>query len=221
MAIILLFFWIMHPTASTPLLCRVKAWQLLCLGFTGWLTLYSIAIINWASCGPLAGNAQGGCFATTMALAGLESRRLKRSRVDGDHAALHWADNIPTFQLNHALDQIQQRKGFLSEPLHVQELEMGFGVRIVKEGRTFVFETSRWKEPLIDLHHAQRTNENRKMAKADLAVIVSLGVPNEETRQFVKSVPLQLLVGTELQNLIEPEIPRPEQNQEPGGEKAI
>ena len=211
----------MRATISAPFLYRVKPWQLIGLGFTGWVTLYSIALINWASCGTLAGNAQGGCFATTMALAGLEARRLKKNRTEGEHDALHWADNIPTFQLNQTLDRIQRKNGFMSEPLHVQELEMGFGVRTVKEGRTFVFETSRWREPVIDLHHAKTTNENRKMARADMAVIVSTGVPDEDTKLFVKSTPIQLLVGDELQSLVEAEIPKPETSATSGEENPV
>ncbi|HXI73339.1 MAG TPA: hypothetical protein VNN22_23610 [Verrucomicrobiae bacterium] len=211
----------MRATNSAPLLTQVKSWQLLGLGFAGWITLYSIALINWASCGKLAVNAQGGFFATTMALAGLETRRLKKNRVESADDSPHWADNIPTVQLNQTLDRIQQKYGFKSEPLHDQEIEMGFGVRTVKEGRTFVFETSRWKEPTIDLFHAQTTNENRKMAKADLAVIVSTGVPDESTKLFVKSAPLQLLYGEELQELIETELPKPEENATPGEEKPV
>jgi len=209
----------MTATLSAPLLYRVKSWQLIGLGFAGWITLYSIAIINWASCGRLAMNAQGGCFATTMALACLEARRLKRNQVESTGSSVQWADNIPTFQLNQILAQIQKKDGYISEPLGVHETEMGFGVRTVKEGRTFVFETSRWKEPTIDLLHAMATNDNRKMVKADLAVIVSTGVPDENTRIFVKSCPLQLLIGEELQSLIEAEIPKPEKSTTTGGEK--
>jgi hypothetical protein len=196
--------------ASAPILFRVKAWQLIGLGFTGWVTIYSIALINWATCGRVIANAQGGCFAATMALAGIEARRLKRNRLADGHDVLHWADNIPVFQLNHTLDQIQKKNGFISELLGCQETEMGFGVRTVKEGRTIVFETSRWKEPVIDLQHAKSTDENRRMARADMAVIVSIGVPAEDTKQFVKSVPVKLLIGDDLQVLIESELPKSE-----------
>jgi hypothetical protein len=201
---------IMQAKISAPLLYRVKSWQLVGLGFTGWVTLYSIAIINWAACGTAASNAQGGCFATTMALAGLEARRLNKNKNEREHDALHWADNIPTFQINQTLDRIQQKKGFTTEALHAHEKEMGFGLRAVKDGRTFVFETSRWKEPVLDLLHAKTTDANRKKAMADRAVIVSTGIPDEETKLFVKSNALQLLVGEELQNLIEAETLSPE-----------
>ena len=199
----------MRARISAPLLLRVKSWQLLGLGVTGWVTLYSIAIINWAASGAMVGNTQGGCFAATMTLASLEARRLNKNKSQHENHALHWADNISIFQLNQTIDQIQQRKGFTPEGLHPRETEMGFGVRMVKGGRTFVFETSRWKEPTIDLLHAQTTNENRKKAKADQAIIVSTGVPDEDARLFVKSTPIQLLVGDDLQSLIEAETPKP------------
>lgn len=202
----------MSAITSAPFLYRVKAWQLVGLGITGWVTLYSIAVINWATWSKIIGNTQGGCFATTMVLAGLEARRLKRGKSTGEQGALHWADNIPTYQLNLTLGQIQRNHGFTTEVLHIHEMEMGFGVRAVKDGRTFLFETGRWKEPTVDLIHAQATDENRKSAKADMAVIVSTGVPDEETKLFVQSNPLQLLVAEELQSLIEAEIPKTEPN---------
>lgn len=210
----------MRASISAPLLYRLKFWQLIGLGVTGWVTLYSIAVINWAGCSAIVGNAQGGCFATTMALAGLEARRLKKNKGECEHDALHWADNIPTFQLNQTLERIQQQKGFTVEAIQHHEMDTGFGVRTVKEGRTFVFETSRWREPTIDLRHAQTTDENRKMAKADRAVIVSTGVPDEDTKIFVKSTALDLLIGEELQTLIEGEITKPEKNAAPDGQKA-
>ncbi|MEI6193303.1 MAG: hypothetical protein WCS42_03125 [Verrucomicrobiota bacterium] len=200
----------MRNTPSAPLLHRLKSWQLIGLGFTGWVTLYSIGLINWSACSALISNTQGGCFAATMTLASLEARRLNKSKDARDNHALHWADSIPTFQLNQTLTQIQQQNGFTPEPLQAHEQEMGFGLRVVKGGRTFLFETSRWKEPVIDLLHAQTTDANRKQAMADRAVIVSTGIPDEATRLFVKSTPLQLLFGEELQSLIEAEIPVPE-----------
>lgn len=211
----------MQATISAPLLHRVKSWQLIGLGLTGWATLYSIALINWAACGTIIGNTQGSCFAATMALASLEARRLKKNKRECEHDALHWADTIPTFQLNQTLDQIQRKKAFTIEALHQHEAELGFGIRAVKEGRTFVFETNRWKEPTIDLLHAQTTNENRKKVLADQAIIVSTGVPDEEAKLFVKSTPLQLLVGAELQSLIETETPRHEKGATPRLETSI
>jgi hypothetical protein len=200
----------MQATTSAPLLHRLKSWQLIGLGFTGWVTLYSIALINWAACSAMVSNAQGGCFAVTMTLASLEARRLNKNKRAREDHALHWADNISTFQLNQTLSQIQQKNGFTPELLHPHEKKMGFSLRAVKGGRTFLFETGRWKEPTIDLLHAQTTEANRKQALADRAVIVSTGIPDEETKLFVKSNPLQLLVGEELQNLVAAETPRPE-----------
>jgi hypothetical protein len=199
----------MQALMSAPLLYRVKTWQFIGLGLTGWVTLYSIALINWSSCSAIIGNAQGGCFATTLALAGLEARRLNKRKMRREHDALHWADDVSTFELVQALDQIQQRKGFTTEALHCQETQMGFGLRAVKDGRTIVFETSRWKESTINLLHVQTANENRRQAMADRAVIVGIGVPDEDTKRFVKSAPIQLLVGEDLQNLIESEIYEP------------
>jgi hypothetical protein len=197
----------MLSIASAPLLFRVKSWQLIGLGLAGWATIYSIALINWAACGRAIANAQGGCFAVTMTLASLEARRLSRNKNEHEHVALHWADNIPTEELNQRLEIVQMLKGFTPEKLHKNEITMGFGLRAVKEGRTFVFETSRWKEPTIDLAHAQATNVNRKMASADRAVIVSIGAPDEDTRRFIKSAPIQVLAGEELKNLVGGESP--------------
>ncbi len=211
----------MQAIISAPLLYRIKSWQLIGLGLTGWATLYSIALINWAACSTFVTNTQGGLFAATMTLASFEARRLKKNKVECETGALHWADAVQTFQLNQMLELIQQRNGFAVEPLYSHEKEMGFGVRVVKEGRTFLFETSRWKEATVDLVHAKTTDENRKMAKADRAVIVSTGVPDEDTRLFVKSNPLELLVGEELEQLIKLELPKPEISVAPEGEKLI
>ena len=215
----------MRATPSAPFLCRIKSWQLVGLGITGWVTLYSITLIHWAACTTFVGNIQGGCFAATMTLASLETRRLykNKSRRDQDalHHSLHWADNISTFELNQTLGRVQQKKGFTTEALHQLEKEMGFGLRAVKDGRTILFETGRWKEPTIDLVHAQTTDENRKMAMADRAVIISIGVPDEETKYFIKSASVQLLAGEELLNLIESEIPKPEKETMPGQENSV
>lgn len=211
----------MHAITSAPLLCRVKPWQLIGLGLTGWVTLYSITLINWAACSAFVTNTQGGLFAATMTLASFEARRAKRNKDESENDALHWADAIPTFQLNQTLERIQQKNGFKAEPLYLHETEMGFGVRVVKEGRTFLFETSRWKEPTVDLLHAKTTDENRRIAKADRAVIVSTGIPDADTKLFVKSNSLELLAGKDLQSLIEAEIPKREENPTPEIEKPV
>ena len=59
----------MKKCASAPFLSRVKSWQLIGLGISGWCTLYSVAMITWGASSFKIGNAQGGCFAATMALA--------------------------------------------------------------------------------------------------------------------------------------------------------
>ena len=68
----------MDTNSSSPLLSRIKSWQLVWLGISGWVALYSAAIISWGASSFIVGNAQGGCFATAMALAGVEARRVKR-----------------------------------------------------------------------------------------------------------------------------------------------
>ena len=84
---------------------------------------------------------------------------------------------------------------------------MGFGLRAIKAGRTLIYETGRWKEPVIDLLHAQTTEENRKKTFADLAIIVGVGTPDEDTRMFVNAHPLKLLVGKELKDICADERP--------------
>jgi hypothetical protein len=193
----------MESSVSAPgLLGRIKSWLLVGFGVSGWVTLYSIAIITWGANSNLIGNIQGGCFATTMTLAGLEASRSKRG------ASIHaadtplWIQGIPTEHLNQALARVMQRQEYQIEPSHELENEMGFGLRAVKAGRTVVFETSRWKELVIDLPHAQTTEGNRKRVRADLAVLVGIGRPDDAARTFVKTHPLQLFAGQELKNLI-------------------
>jgi hypothetical protein len=187
---------------KSPLLGRIRVWQLLVgLGISGWCTLYSVAVISWGASSTLVGNAQGGCFAVAMTLAGVEAKRRKQE-TSGPVDPLQWANDIPTEHLNEAITRILQSSNALVEPCRSIENELGFGVRAVNTGRTMVFETARWKEPAIDLDHAQSTEENRKKIYADLAIIVGAGMPDEEARIFVESHPLQMLVGQELKTLL-------------------
>jgi hypothetical protein len=194
----------MEASVSAPvLLSRIKSWQLVGLGISGWVTLYSVAIITWGASSHIIGNAQGGCFATTMTLAGLEASRFRRGGlIPATADPLQWAEGIPTEQLNYTLTWAMQKQEYQIEPSHGLENKMGFGLRAVKAGRTVVFETGRWKEPVIDLPHAQTTESNRKSVRADLAVLVSAGTPDEAVQTFVKTHPLQLLAGKELKELI-------------------
>ncbi len=193
----------MHSTISAPLLSRVKSWQLVGLGISGWITIYSVAILTWGASSTLVGNTQGGCFALTMTLAGWESKRFKLPPID----PLQWTHNLSTEAINQALTQFQLAQECLVEKLHPSEVELGFGVRSINTGRAIVFETSRWQEPVIDLQHAQTTEENRKKVLAYRAVIVSAGQPDLAAKQFVKNHPLQLIVGQDLKNLLPPAQP--------------
>ena len=184
-----------EKTISAPLLSRVKSWQLIGLGITGWCTLYSIALISWGASSALIGNLQGGCFAVTMTLASLETRRYRKSESPN---ALHWINGLPTEQLNQTLAQVLQRQEYFVEPTRPEEKEMGFGVRAVKSGRTFVFETGRWQEPIINLAHTESTEANRIKAFADIAYIVSLGLPNAEAKNFAREHPIRFLGRREL-----------------------
>lgn len=193
-------------TTPAPLLSRIKSWQLVWLGISGWIALYSVAIISWGTGSFVIGNAQGGCFATAMTLAGVEARRFqRRSMVPMD--PLHWTGSISTEQLNLTLAESLKRQELLVEGLHPYEIGLGFGLRAVKSGRTFIFETARWKEPVIDLVHAKTTEENRSNVRADFAVIVSAGKPDEETQVFVNNHPVKLLAGNELRALFPEETP--------------
>jgi hypothetical protein len=178
-------------TFSAPLLSRVKSWQLVGLGLSGWCTLYSIALLSWGASSALIGHAQGGCFAGVMTLAGVEARRYRKGGTFTGTA--NWIEGLPTAQLNQTLTQVLQRQEYLIETSLPPEKDMGFGVRAVKAGRTMVFETGRWQEPIINLAHTQSTEENRKKVMADIAYIVSLGLPDDEARNFAKSHPIRFL----------------------------
>jgi hypothetical protein len=193
----------METSISAPLLRRIKSWQLICLGISGWVTLYSVAIINWGACSFVVGNTQGGSFAAVMTLAGLEAKRRQKGSMD----LLQWAGGITTEELNLALTKTLHENELFLEALHPNEAQMGFGLRAVKSGRTFLFETGRWKEPVIDLLHAKTTEENRNISNADFAVIVGAGTPDEDTKIFANTHPVKLLVGEELKALFNEEKP--------------
>ena len=196
----------MSSSVSAPLLSRIKSWQLVGLGISGWVTLYSVAILTWGASSTIIGNAQGGCFATTMTLAGLEVSRFRKGgslSID----PLHWVQGIPTEQLNLTLSRAIQKQEYQIEATNALEIELGFGVRAVKSGRTVVFETANWKDPVIDLPHAQTTEGNRQKVRADIAFLVVAGKPDEGPRNFVKQHPLQLLTGEQLKNLVAADLP--------------
>lgn len=198
----------MPKTANAPLLSRVKSWQFIGLGLSGWCTLYSVALLTWGASSTLIGNAQGGCFAATMTLASLEARRYRKCLVNSADS-LDWTGGISTEHLNRTLAEFLQQREFRVEHCRQTELEMGFGVRGVNTGRTVLFETARWKEAVIDLEHVQTTEENREKLHASLAVIVGAGQPAETAEDYVKTHDLQLLVGQELKDLLkEPNPPK-------------
>lgn len=189
-----------------PLLSRIKSWQFIGLGISGWCTLYSVAILSWGASSTIVGNSQGGCFAITMTLAGVEARRYQKGKsipVD----PLQWASMISTEHLNQVIAQVMQKREFRVERCQLVETEMGFGLRAVNGGRTLVFETERWKEPVIDLPHAQTTEANRQKVRADLAIIVGAGKPDEDAEAFVKNHSVQLLIGQELKAMLAVEKP--------------
>jgi hypothetical protein len=193
----------MDVPSAAPLLARVKSWQLVGLGLTGWCTLYSVAVLTWGASSTMIGNTQGGCFAATMTLAGCEARRYKKATT----VVVDPFSGVTTERLNRAIASAAQQQSFRIEPLHLAEMEMGFGLRAVSAGRTLVFETGRWQEAVIDLEHAKATDENRKKVFADLAVIVSAGAPDENALAFVVTHPVQFFTGKELENLLAEEKP--------------
>ena len=204
----------MQASVSAPLLSRIKSWQLIGLGVSGWITLYSVALITWSSNSTIIGNAQGGCFAAAMTLASMESRRHKNGGTT-QADPLQWINAINTDQLNQILAQVMEKQEFRVETLHSNESEMGFGVRAVNAGRTWIFETGRWQEPVIDLHHVITTEENRKKILADLAIIVGTGTPDEAAEIFVKTHPIQLVTGEEFRNMLAAEQPPVQTSAEP------
>jgi hypothetical protein len=194
----------MDASISAPLLSRIKSWQLVGLGLSGWCTLYSVAILTWGASSAVIGNAQGGCFAATMTLAGLETRRYRKVSTPD---FLSWTSGVPTEHLNQTIASAMRKREFRIEADQKNDAALGFGVRAVNSGRTLVFETGRWQEPVIDLEHAQTTEANRRKASADLAIIVGTGKPDPAAKQFVQTVPVQFLVGRELEILLKSEEP--------------
>jgi hypothetical protein len=192
-----------EASISAPLHRQIKSWQLVCLGISGWVTLYSAAILSWGASSFVVGNSQGGSFAAVMTLAGCEVKR----RQKGSSDLLEWADGISTEQLNLALTNTLKKNELLLEALHPSEAESGFGLRAVKAGRTFLFETGRWKESVIDLLHAKTTEENRNKSNADFAIIVGAGTPDEDTKIFASTHPVKLLVGKDLTDIFTDEKP--------------
>ena len=191
----------MHPTKTAPILSRVKSWQLVGLGISGWVALYSAAVISWGASSLVIGNAQGGCFAITMTLAGLESRRFQKP-APKPADPLQWTGSISTEAVNQAIAKTLKSQDVRVEIPHPMETQLGFGVRAINAGRTLVFETEHWKKPVIDLAHTATTDENRKKVQADQAIIVGAGKPNEAARGFVATHPaIKFLVGQELKGL--------------------
>ena len=186
---------------SASVLNKIKSWQLVSFGISGWITFYSMALISWGASSAIIGHTQGGFFAVTMTLAGVEASRLKK----GNQAStdpLQWAREFTTEQVNSSIYQAMKKQEFLVELPHRIEAEMGIGLRTVKAGRTMVFETGRWQEPVIDVNHARTTDENRKQLRADYAIIVSVGAPDADAQAFVKTHPIQLLAGKELKAML-------------------
>src|SRR5580765_1697445 len=105
----------MQASSSAPLLSRVKSWQLIGLGISGWVTLYSAAIIG--TCSTIAGNTQGGLFAVTMTLAGVEAKRFKKTRSTPADP-LQWTSSVTTEQLNQTIEQLVQQQEFRIEAPH-------------------------------------------------------------------------------------------------------
>jgi hypothetical protein len=202
----------MSVRSSAPLLSRVKSWQLISLGFSGWILIYGTSIVCRGVTSPASGHLQGGCFAAAMALAGVEARRYRKPKAKpADPFA--WTSTVSNDQINQAVMQIAHEKNYRVEAPHPIEADMGFGVRAVNSGRTWVFETSRWNERVINLTHAMATEENRKKIHADVAVIVSAGTPDADTQFFAKKHPVLFIVGDEIKNRIPIEIP-PAENAE-------
>lgn len=183
----------MENTVTAPFLSRVKSWQLVALGFSGWCTFYSIALVAGSA---FAGHIQGGCFAASMTLAGVESRRFRR--IEAPANTLSWIQSMPTEELNRTLAQVLEQQEFYVESTSTAEKEMGFGVRAVKSGRTIVFETDGWHEPIITLAHLEATEKNRQKVFADIAYVVSLGVPDVEAKAFANSHPIRFLGRSDL-----------------------
>jgi hypothetical protein len=194
-----------------PLLRRVKFWQLTTFGFSGWCALYSAALLNWGNWRNLVGHAQGGCFAVTMTLAGVTARRHQRDAANSADP-FQWAATISTEQINALLARTMTKREFYVETCQPAEIQRGFGVRAINSGRKMVFETSHWQEQVVNLEHVQTAETNRLAVQAELAVIVGVGIADEAAQNFVRTHPLRLLLGHELQALVDAERTEAEQS---------
>src|SRR5882724_311730 len=100
----------MDTRISAPLLSRVKSWQLVSFGISGWITFYSLALITWGASSSIVGHTQGGFFAATMTLAGVEASRLKKgSQIPAD--PLQWTGEITIEQVNYSIMQAMVEQG--------------------------------------------------------------------------------------------------------------
>jgi hypothetical protein len=177
----------MNNSQAAPILSRVRSWQLVGLGISGWVALYSAAV--------------------AMTLAGLESRRFQKPAASPADP-LEWTGAISTEQLNETLAQALAQQEMRIEKPHPTEKQLGFGVRAINAGRTLVYETERWQEPVIDLEHTAATDENRKKVYADQAIIVGAGQPDKAARTFVTTHPaIKFLIGEELKELFPAKTP--------------
>ena len=114
-----------------------------------------------------------------MTLASLEaSRHKKRGSTPTD--PLQWTSNVSTAQLNQILARTMEKREFRVEPCHRLEIELGFGLRVINTGRTMVFETARWKDPVVD---SSMPKPPRQTAKPSTPTWRSLSGPACPTKQ--------------------------------------
>jgi hypothetical protein len=163
------------------------------------------------------GNAQGGCFAIAMTLAGVEARRLRKGPV----APVDPFSGVTTAQIDQTVLSHAKARAMRIEPLHAAEKQLGFTLRAVGAGRTLVYETERWHESAIDLTHVQAADENRRKVHADLAVIVSVGKPDEQAIAYVQTHPVQLFDRKELKQAVVPKKPKAEKKPKKKSEDEI
>jgi hypothetical protein len=192
----------METCISAPILARVKFWQLVALGIAGWCALYSTALITWGTGRAAIGHAQGACFAAAMVLAGWEARRCKK-KLPNPPDPLQWAHGLCTEQINQTIALNALQKEIRVEPSLPQETDLGFGVRTVNAGRIVVFETSRWREPVINARHVQTADVNRQLISAAHAIIVGAGQPDRDAQTLARSRPVSFLCGKEFKNMFD------------------
>jgi hypothetical protein len=187
---------------SAPILNRIAGWQLLALGLGGWVALYSSATVNFQKgLAELTGHAQGVCFACVMVLGGGEARKRKRAR---DHKAklnnaLKWVGEMSDTRFEEQLSMHFHRLEYRLESMDDAHRAMGFGLRVVRDGRTTFVHTGFWRAGNVDGERLARLAEGSDIESlaADRVLLLTRAEVSETTRKRMSSNSWTVVSGME------------------------